>query len=136
MMMTSNCHSLEQAQSKLNWALTVAREATLENQSLKEELDSLLLESDRLKLQLEQKKTQLALMEEKKAENELQMKREIKSLLEAYLQVKQRLEEIEGVQYDEEGRGYNMMRGGRYGMVLWEEGRGYKYDIHLVLLEQ
>ena len=103
MMMTSNCNSLEQAQSKLNWALTVAREATLENQSLKEELDSLLLESDRLKLQLEQKKTQLALMEEKKAENELQMKREIKSLLEAYLQVKQRLEEIEGVQYGEEG---------------------------------
>ena len=41
-------------------------------------------------------------MEEKKAENELQMKREIKSLLEAYLQVKQRLEEIEGVPYGEE----------------------------------
>lgn len=50
LMMTTNCTSLEQAQSKLNWALTVAREATVENQSLKEELDRLLLESDRLKL--------------------------------------------------------------------------------------
>ena len=49
-MMTTNCTSLEQAQSRLNWALTVAREATVENQSLKEELDRLLLESDRLKL--------------------------------------------------------------------------------------
>ena len=48
-------------------------------------MDQLLLESDRLKLQLEQKKTQLALVEEKKAENELKMKREIKTLLEAYL---------------------------------------------------
>ena len=52
---------------------------------MREELDALLLEADRLKLQLEQKKTQLALVEEKKAENELNMKREIRSLLGAYL---------------------------------------------------
>ena len=31
---------------------------------------------DRLKLQLEQKKTQLALLQEKKAENELELKKE------------------------------------------------------------
>lgn len=47
-----------------------------------------MLECDRLNLQLEQKKTQLALVEEKKAENELNMKKEIKALLEAYLQLK------------------------------------------------
>ena len=85
MMMTSNCTNLEQAQKKLSWALNLLKEATMDNKNLKEELDQLLLESDRLKLQLEQKKTQLALVEEKKAENELNMKREIRSLLEAYL---------------------------------------------------
>ena len=46
------------------------------------------LENDRLKLQLEQTTTQLALVEEKKAENELEMKREIKYLLESWLQAK------------------------------------------------
>ena len=40
-------------------------------------------------------------MEEKKAENELNMKREIRSLLEAYLQVKQRVEELEPVVEDQ-----------------------------------
>jgi len=58
-------------------------------------LEELLLETDRLKLQLEQKKTQLALVEEKKAENELNMKKEIRTLLEAYLQVKSKLDESE-----------------------------------------
>ena len=95
LMMTSNCTNLEQAQKKLSWALNLAKEATIENKTMREELDALLLEADRLKLQLEQKKTQLALVEEKKAENELNMKREIRSLLEAYLQVKSRLEELE-----------------------------------------
>ena len=85
MMMTSDCTNLEQAQKKLSWVLNLAKEATIENKNMREELDQLLLESDRLKLQLEQKKTQLALVEEKKAENELNMKREIRSLLEAYL---------------------------------------------------
>jgi hypothetical protein len=37
---------------------------------------------------LEQKKTQLALVEEKKAETELKMKKEIKFLLEHYLRAK------------------------------------------------
>ena len=40
---------------------------------------------DRLKLQLEQRKTQLALLEEKKAENELELKKEKKFLLESFL---------------------------------------------------
>ena len=40
-------------------------------------------------------------MEEKKAENELNMKREIRSLLKAYLQVKQRVEELEPVVGDQ-----------------------------------
>jgi hypothetical protein len=43
------------------------------------------LTMDRLKLQLEQKKTQLALLEEKKAENELELKKEKKFLLESFL---------------------------------------------------
>ena len=37
---------------------------------------------------MEQTQTQLALVEEKKAENELEMKREIKYLLESWLQTK------------------------------------------------
>ena len=57
MMMTSNCTNLEQAQTKLSWALNLAKEATIENKTMREELDALLLEADRLKLQLEQKKT-------------------------------------------------------------------------------
>jgi len=43
---------------------------------------------DRNTLQLEQTATELALVEEKKAENELEMKREIKYLLESWLQAK------------------------------------------------
>ncbi len=39
------------------------------------------MENDRLKLKVEQKKTQFALLEERKAENELKMKSEIKFLL-------------------------------------------------------
>ena len=69
------------------------REATDENFEAREQLDNLLLECDRLNLQLEQKKTQLALVEERKAENELMMKKEIKSLLEAYLSLKVKLDE-------------------------------------------
>lgn len=40
------------------------------------------LENDRMALQLEQRKTQLALNEEKRASNELKMKLEIRYLLE------------------------------------------------------
>ena len=57
------------------------------------QFEELLLESDRLKLQLEQKKTQLALVEEKKAENELKMKQQIRSLLEAYLSLKNKVDD-------------------------------------------
>lgn len=42
---------------------------------------NLLLENDRLKLIVEQKKTAMALLEEKKAEKELKMKKEIRYLL-------------------------------------------------------
>ena len=60
---------------------------------MRDQFEELLLETDRLKLQLEQKKTQLALVEEKKAENELNMKREIKALLEAYLKLKSEVDD-------------------------------------------
>ena len=43
---------------------------------------------DRLKLQLEQKKTQLALLQEKKAENELELKKEKKFLLENFIKMR------------------------------------------------
>ena len=46
------------------------------------------LDFDRTLLLLEQTQTQLALVEEKKAENELEFKREIKYLLESWLQTK------------------------------------------------
>ena len=44
--------------------------------------------NDRLKLQLEQKKTQLALIQEKQAENELELKKKMKVLLENFLKVR------------------------------------------------
>ena len=72
-------------QRKLWVASELIREATVENKNLKDELESLYLEVDRLRLQLEQKKTQLALTQEKKAENELRMKKQIKDLLQACL---------------------------------------------------
>ena len=78
---------------KFQWACQLLKEATEENRAVREQFEELLLETDRLKLQLEQKKTQLALVEEKKAENELNMKREIRALLEAYLQVKNKVDE-------------------------------------------
>ena len=78
---------------KFKWACQLLRDATEENRGVHVQLDDLLLECDRLNLQLEQKKTQLALVEEKKAENELNMKKEIKALLEAYLQLKAKLDE-------------------------------------------
>jgi len=51
------------------------REGTFERNDLSAQIQDLLLENDRLKLQVEQKKTQYALLEEKKADNELRMKR-------------------------------------------------------------
>lgn len=47
------------------------------------------LSMDRLKLQLEQKKTQLALLHEKRAENELTLKKEKKALLENFIKVRE-----------------------------------------------
>ena len=73
------------------------RELSVHNLSLQEELDVFILENDRLKLQLEQKKTQLALVEEKKAETELKMKREFKFLLEHYLKAKERLQDSDSI---------------------------------------
>ena len=52
-------------------------------------MNRLRLENDRLNLQVEQKKTQLALVEEKRAGNELKMKLEIKYLLEQWINAKQ-----------------------------------------------
>jgi len=73
---------------KLVWAAELIHEATQENRELKQEIEELLLENDRFRLQLEQKKTQLALECEKRAENELKMKREIRFLLEACIKAK------------------------------------------------
>lgn len=55
---------------------------------LQDEKQKLQLDLERAKLQLEQKKTQLALLNEKKAENELTLKREKKTLLESFLKVR------------------------------------------------
>lgn len=44
---------------------------------------------DRCKLQLEQMKTKLALLKEKKAENELQLKKEKKVLLENFIKIRE-----------------------------------------------
>ena len=52
---------------------------------LNDQKNKLKLTMDRLKLQLEQKKTQLALLQEKKAENELELKKEKKQLLESFI---------------------------------------------------
>jgi hypothetical protein len=51
-----------------------------------------MLENDRLKLMVETKKTSLALLEEKKAENELRMKREIKFLLQQVVLARQEID--------------------------------------------
>ena len=49
---------------------------------------------DRLKLQLEQKKTQLALLQEKKAENELELKKEKKFLLESFIKMREENQQL------------------------------------------
>jgi hypothetical protein len=59
----------------LERATYLIREGTFERNDLSAQIQDLLLENDRLKLQVEQKKTQYALLEEKKADNELRMKR-------------------------------------------------------------
>lgn len=53
---------------------------------------------DRLKLQLEQRKTQLALLEEKKAENELELKKEKKFLLESFLKSREENKQLLEIQ--------------------------------------
>eukprot|EP00347_Sterkiella_histriomuscorum_P020750 403336615 len=75
-------------EEKLRKADELLRESAIEIKSLREEKDKWRLEFDRTKLLLEQTSTQLALVEEKKAENELEMKKEIKYLLESWLQQK------------------------------------------------
>lgn len=75
-------------EEKLRKADELLRESAIEIKNLREERDRIKLDNDRIVLQLEQTATQLALVEEKKAENELEMKREIKYLLESWLQAK------------------------------------------------
>lgn len=75
-------------EEKLRKADELLRESAIEIKSLREEREKLRLECDRLRLHLEQTATQLALVEELKAENELDMKREIKYLLEQWIQAK------------------------------------------------
>lgn len=75
-------HKVTFLEEKLRKADELLRESALEIKSLREEKEKYKLECDRLRLQMEQTSSQLALVEEKKAENELEMKREIKYLLE------------------------------------------------------
>ncbi len=69
-------------EEKLRKADEILRESAIEIKNLREEREKNRLECDRLRLQLDQTATQLALVEEQKAETELEMKREIKYLLE------------------------------------------------------
>jgi hypothetical protein len=62
-------------------ATELIRESCNEREMIVQNNNELKLENDRLKLKVEQKKTQFALLEERKAENELKMKSEIKFLL-------------------------------------------------------
>jgi hypothetical protein len=68
-------------QQKITQASDLIRESCNERDQLAVDYQGVLLENDRLKLMVENKKTQIALNEEKRAENELRMKREIKFLL-------------------------------------------------------
>ena len=68
-------------QQNLERATILLRESNQHSGQLESQLQMLQLENDRLHLMVEQKKTQYALLEEKKATNELQMKRDIKQLL-------------------------------------------------------
>ena len=68
-------------QQKLAVATELIRESCNEKEIILQANNELKLENDRLKLKVEQKKTQYALLEERKAENELKMKSEIKFLL-------------------------------------------------------
>jgi len=62
-------------------ATEVIRESCNEKEIILQANNQLKLENDRLKLKVEQKKIKYALLEERKAENELKMKSEIKFLL-------------------------------------------------------
>jgi len=75
-------------EEKLRKADELLRESAIEIKNLREDRERLRLESDRLRLTLDQTATQLALIEEQKAETELEMKREIKYLLEQWIMAK------------------------------------------------
>jgi hypothetical protein len=72
-------------EEKLRKADELLRESAIEIKMLREDRDRVKQEFERTKHQFEATSTQLALVEEKKAENELEMKREIKYLLESWL---------------------------------------------------
>jgi hypothetical protein len=61
------------------------------------------LELDRTKLQLEKKKTQLALLEEKKTESELKLKKEKKKILEAVISLQQENQSLKNIIYQLQG---------------------------------
>ena len=75
-------------EEKLRKADELLRESAIEIKNLREDRERLRLESDRLRLTLDQTATQLELVEEQKAETELEMKREIKYLLEQWIMAK------------------------------------------------
>lgn len=61
------------------------------------------MELDRTKLQLEKKKTQLALLEEKKTESELKLKKEKKKILEAVISLQQENQSLKNIIYQLQG---------------------------------
>jgi hypothetical protein len=83
---TYNFHQQDnETEEKLRKTDELLREKMLEQKDINELNESLRLENDRLQLQTEKLKNSLALVEERRAEMELNMKREIKCLLELYL---------------------------------------------------
>lgn len=87
--------NIEFLKDKLRKADELLRESVIENKDLRNSNQILSLEVDRLQLQLEQTKTSLALIEEKKAETELEMKKEIKYLLESWLSAKNKQQNLQ-----------------------------------------
>ena len=77
----ASSEDIDYLQQRIVEASEMIRESCVERDSLQASNCGLQLENDRLQLVVEQKKTACALLEEKKAENELRMKKEIKFLL-------------------------------------------------------
>lgn len=79
----------------------VLRESAAKIKTLKEENQRVNLDNDRLTLQLERVSTDLALIEEQKADMELKLKQEIKYILTQYVEIKKKLDTFNLMQAQE-----------------------------------